>query len=208
MHVSLNLCVFPLQRTAWFPPSYGRKLWPYRGPWNLTMPVVKVTFPDSMGQLLLLHLSPLTSMSFLRHLEERLWSSWSWDCPPGTLMAVHSWRLRVPLTECSQLCSHDTVLPHFVLCLLIGPLTRNVGSAGAEQCPFCSFLCPQLPGLHWCPDVWFIASFNKYERNHSINFCFEVKESVTLGLNRVWTCANMVAACSMWLPELKWTKIK
>lgn len=94
-----------------------------------------------------------------------------------------------------------------LFCPLIGPLTRNVGSDGTEQCHFVH-LCPQLPGLHWYPDVWFIPLFNKYERNHSIKICCEVKESVTLGLNRIWTCANMAATCSMWLPELKWTKIK
>lgn len=113
MHVCLNLSVFLLQRTAWFPPSYAGKLWPYRGPWNLMMPAVKVNFPDSMGQLLLLHLSPLTPMSFLRHLEERLWSAWSWDCPPGTLVAVHRWRLR-GLSPSAPRCAHMT--QYYPLC--------------------------------------------------------------------------------------------
>lgn len=51
-------------------------------PWSLTTLVVKVTFLNPLGHLFFLHWGPLASRSFLRHLEERLCDSCSWNCAP------------------------------------------------------------------------------------------------------------------------------
>lgn len=177
--------VFPLQRTAWFPPSYAGRLWPYRVPWSLTMPAVKVTFPDPVSQPHSLPLSPLASMSFLRHLGERLCSSHSWNCPPGALVALYRWHLRGPLLECFQFHLHDTVLPHFLLCFVcwLSPLLGRWALLGQNSVHFVH--CCVLSYQH------FIGTRVSHSLHHStnmkgitniINICYERMEPIPLAL--------------------------
>lgn len=191
MHVSLSSPVFPLQRTAWFPLSYAGRHWPYRGPWSLMMPAVKVTFPDTGGQLLFPHSNPLASVSFLTYLEESsatLGLELSPRSPPGstpmTTQRSSPWVLPVPFRNTYN-------ITQLTLCFALSvnyPCHWNISSARAGHCLFCSLSFPYLPALHWHPDVSLIALFNKYERNHKCYkyLLWEIRVCY-FALNRSWT---------------------
>lgn len=165
--VSLSPSVFPPQRTASFPRSYAERLWPYRDPWSLMMPVVKVTFPDPVSQLLSLPWSPLASTSSCWHIVERLCSS-----PPEMVPQVPAWLCTDDTSEDLSLNAPNSVYMtqrYLTLCFVLSVVSPSLGLWALLRQNSVHFVhCCVLSDQHLTgtTDVSFIMLFNKYERNN------------------------------------------